>query len=226
MGLCDPHVHTTFSDGRHSPADVVDQAVRLPGLDMIAITDHDCLEGALVAARYAESSGVGLRVIAGEEVSSREGHIVGLFLHELIAPGMSANDTVRAIHDQGGLAIAVHPCRSTGVGAVAAQTLPFDAVELLNGARTPRARAANRRVARLPLGGRAVTGGSDAHVKEMLAACATAFPGSGPEEFREAIRDARTRPVTRPVDLVPYLRYALRKVARNPKALRELWPNG
>ena len=223
MGLCDPHVHTTCSDGRHSPADVVDHACRVPGLDLIAITDHDCLEGALEAAAYAESRGLPLRVIPGEEVSSRDGHVVGLFLDALVAPGMSAEDTVRAIHEQGGLAVAVHPCRSTGVGRLA-ETRLFDAVELLNGAPTPRSRAANRRAAQLRVGARAVTGGSDAHVKEMVAACATIFPGARPADFREAVTRALTEPATRPVKLVPYLRYACAKVVRHPAALRELWP--
>src|ERR1051326_1138958 len=52
VGLCDPHVHTTFSDGRDSPEDVVDHACRLPGPVLIAVTDHDCVEGALQAAAY------------------------------------------------------------------------------------------------------------------------------------------------------------------------------
>jgi len=223
LGLCDPHVHTSVSDGVHSPVAVVDHACRLPGLDLIAITDHDRLDGALEAAGYAAASGLALRVIPGEEVTSLDGHVLGLFLHELVPPGLSAEDTIRAIHEQRGVAVAAHPCRSTGVGSLAA-TAPFDAVELLNGAPTPRARAANRRAARLRLGGRTVTGGSDAHVREMVAACATAFPGSDPADFREALLAGATRPVRRRVSLVPYLRYAGAKVARHPSTLRELWP--
>jgi predicted metal-dependent phosphoesterase TrpH len=202
---------------------VVDHACRVRGLDLIAVTDHDCLEGALEAASYAESRDLPVRVVPGEEVSSRDGHIVGLFLIELVSRGMSAEDTIRAIHEQRGLAVAVHPCRPSGVGRLA-ETLPFDAVELLNGAPTPRSRGANRRAARLRLGGRAVTGGSDAHVKEMMAAGATAFPGASPADFREAMVRALTRPVTRPVNMIPYLRYACSKLVRNPAALRELWP--
>ena len=226
MGLCDPHVHTTFSDGRHTPRQVVDVAARIPGLDTVAITDHDCIEGALEARRYLERRGSALQVIVGEEVSSRDGHIVGLFLHQLVRPAMSAQDTISAIHEQGGLAVAVHPFRNPGREGVAAlaATLPFDAVELLNGAPTPRGRSANRRVARLDIRGKPVTGGSDAHIKEMVAACSTEYPGSGPDAFREALREARTKPARRRVSLLPYLRYAGLKVARHPRALRELWP--
>lgn len=225
-GLCDPHVHTTFSDGRHAPQDVVDVASRRPGLHAIAITDHDCIEGALEAARYAKACGSALHVIVGEEVTSRDGHVVGLFLKERVDRDMSALDTIRAIHEQGGLAIAAHPFRLPGREGVAelAASLPFDAVEVLNGGGTPRTRAANRRTAKLDIRGKAVTAGSDAHIKEMVACCCTAYPGRRPMDFREALLHAQTRPVRGHVNLFPYLRYAAGKVARHPRALKELWP--
>ena len=204
----------------------MDSASRIPGLHAIAITDHDCIEGALEAARYAESSRSPLQVIVGEEVSSRDGHIVGLFLRELVNPDMSAHDTIEAIHEQKGLAVAVHPFRRPGREGVAAlaASLPFDAVETMNGAPTPRARAANRRTSRLHVQGKAVTGGSDAHLRQMLAACATAHPGAGPLDFREAVAGCRTWPVRRRVNLLPYLAHAGAKVAGNPRALAELLP--
>src|SRR5207249_10280533 len=106
-GRADLHMHTTASDGWPSPYELVDHA-RLCGLDVIAVTDHDTMEGALRAAEYAAVKR-GLEVVIGEEVSSRAGHIVGLFLERRVRPGMSAAATVHAIHDQGGLAVAVHP---------------------------------------------------------------------------------------------------------------------
>ena len=204
----------------------MDSASRIPGLHAIAITDHDCIEGAREAVRYAENSGSPLHVIVGEEVSSREGHIVGLFLRELVNPGMSALDTIEAIHEQNGLAVAVHPFRRAGREGVAALAacLPFDAVETMNGAPTPRARAANRRTSCLEIEGKAVTGGSDAHLRQMLAACATAHPGAGPLAFREAVARCRTWPVRRRVNLLPYLAHAAGKVAGHPRAVAELWP--
>ncbi len=226
MGLCDPHVHTTFSDGRHTPAEVLERAASVANLDVIAITDHDCVEGALEAVRYARSRALGTHVIVGEEVSSRDGHVVGLFLRELVPRDMSAADTVLAIQEQGGLAVAVHPFRRPGAEGVAelATSLGFDAVELLNGSPTPRVRAANRRAKTLSVRGQAATGGSDAHIREMVGACCTVFPGTSSQDFREAVRTCRTRPLRRHVNLLPYLCHAARKVARHPRALRELWP--
>src|SRR5207245_10862753 len=149
------------------------------------------------AIRYIESSGSGLHVIVGEEVTTLDGHVVGLFLRELVRRGMSARDTIQAIHEQGGLAIAVHPFRHPGREGVAALACsdPFDAVEILNGAPTPRARAANRNATRLQLKGKTRTGGSDAHIKEMIGACSTGYPGCGPRDFREAILHAQTWPL-------------------------------
>src|SRR5476649_539228 len=78
-GRADLHMHTTASDGWPSPSQLVDHAARRAGLNVIAVTDHDTIEGALRAADHAARRRR-LHVIVGEEVSSRDGHIIGLFL--------------------------------------------------------------------------------------------------------------------------------------------------
>lgn len=82
MGLIDLHVHTSASDGRYSPAELVTLAAE-KGLDALAITDHDTLDGlpeALEAARDFPA----LRFIGGIEISSHypgsEVHILGYFV--------------------------------------------------------------------------------------------------------------------------------------------------
>src|SRR5207237_1568754 len=112
LGRADLHMHTTFSDGWPSPTELVDHVSRRTDLDVIAVTDHDTIEGALRAADRAGSRRR-LQVIVGEEVSSRDGHILALFLERRIRPGMSAAATVNAIHEQGGLAVAAHPFSRT-----------------------------------------------------------------------------------------------------------------
>ena len=102
-GTADLHVHTTASDGSDSPHAVYQTAARR-GLDVIAVTDHDTLLGGLIAADVARRAEAPPCVIVGEEVSSSQGHIIGLFLRELVRPGMNAADTIRAIHAQGGVA--------------------------------------------------------------------------------------------------------------------------
>ena len=107
-GTADLHVHTHHSDGQDSPTEVVQWATRL-GLDVIAITDHDVIDGALIASALARREESGPEVVVGEEVSSRDGHILGLYLTRLVRPGMSAEETIAAIHEQGGVAVAAHP---------------------------------------------------------------------------------------------------------------------
>jgi 3',5'-nucleoside bisphosphate phosphatase len=79
----DLHIHTVHSDGRYTPAQVVDLAGRC-GLAAIAITDHDTLSGVAEARDAAAHSNV--EVISGVEISAcfreREIHVLGYFVNE------------------------------------------------------------------------------------------------------------------------------------------------
>lgn len=213
-GRADLHMHTTFSDGWPSPHELVDYACAT-AMDVIAVTDHDTIEGALRAGEYAGSK-KRLQVIVGEEVSSRDGHIVGLFLERRIRPGMSAAATVNAIHDQGGLAIAVHPFWRTqrrtrggpvhGVGWLAAE-LDFDGIEVENA--TPGFYVFNQLARRLTMGlGCAEVGGSDAHILDAVGRAYTKFPGRTPAALREAIEKGRTTAGRRRYRAMGLMRYA------------------
>jgi len=198
-GRADLHMHTTASDGWPTPQELVDHAARRASLSVIAVTDHDTIEGALRAREHAAKR-ARLHVIVGEEVSSRDGHIVALYLERRIRPGMSAAATVHAIHDQGGLAIAVHPFWRTervarsgrvhGVGWLAAE-LDFDGIEVENA--TPGFYVFNQLAHRLNLGlGAAELGSSDAHILDAVGRAYTEFPGKTPEALRAAIEFGTT----------------------------------
>ena len=73
----DLHIHTSFSDGIYSPEEIVDRAHE-KGLKVIAITDHDCVEGIAPALRRAEK--YDLKVIPGIEMGSDEIHFLGYFI--------------------------------------------------------------------------------------------------------------------------------------------------
>jgi predicted metal-dependent phosphoesterase TrpH len=208
-------MHTTSSDGWPTPHELVDHAARRARLDVIAVTDHDTIEGALRAREYAAKRSR-FQVIVGEEVSSRDGHIVALFLERRVRPGMSAAATVHAIHDQGGLAIAAHPFwrsqRRTrtglvhGVGWLAAE-LDFDAIEVENA--TPGFYLFNQLAHRLNLGlGAAELGCSDAHILDAVGRAFTEFPGKTPEALRAAIESRATAARRRRYRAVGLVRYA------------------
>jgi predicted metal-dependent phosphoesterase TrpH len=214
-GRADLHIHTTFSDGWPGPVEVVRRARRW-GLDVIAVTDHDTIEGALWAADYAGRLGGRPEVIVGEEVSSRHGHVVGLYLEKRVKPGMPAAATVRAIHEQGGVAFAPHPFWRTqsqargrrvhGVGWLAGD-LDFDAIEVENS--TPGFYLFNQMAARLNQdAGLAPLGNSDAHILDAIARSYTSFPGSTAADLRVAIEEARTQAHRRRYPAMALVRYA------------------
>lgn len=215
-GAADLHLHTSYSDGWPSPVELVRHAARNTELDVIAVTDHDTIRGALEAQELAAAF-TRPHVIVGEEVSSRDGHILGLFLAKGIRPGMSAAATVDAIHAQGGLAVAAHPfwrtARATrgrgpvhGVGWLAAE-LDFDAVEVENS--TPGFYPFNRLAGRLNAGlGTAELGNSDAHILDAVGRAYTTFPGTTAGDLRRAIEGGRTRARRRRYEAIGLVRYA------------------
>ena len=167
------------------------RAAKAGGLDGIAITDHNAVEGAARALEYAR--GIGFLVVRGTEVSTSEGHVLAYGVHETIPRDLTPRDTVERIVALGGVPVAAHPYRFwSGLGEAATVASPFVAYEVQN-ARTLRrgnlratALAADRNV-----GG---TGGSDAHfVDEVGRAVTVVEDGSAEGDVIEAVRRGRTR---------------------------------
>jgi predicted metal-dependent phosphoesterase TrpH len=186
----DLHVHTTCSDGLPTPEQLAER-LATSGLAVAAITDHDTIEGAL---RVEDAlAGRGPDIVIASEVTSADGHVLALFVSHDVRPGMSAEDTVAAIHAQGGIAIAAHPYSlAQGVGDLALR-LPFDAVEIVNG--SPLMEMSNARARRrLSRAGHALVGGSDAHLAAAAGGVHTIFPGTGAADVQAAILGRLTRP--------------------------------
>jgi len=199
VGRADLHVHSYWSDGAQSPQALVKRAAGR--LDVLAITDHDAIRGALIARQFARArSELGVEVVIGEEISTRNGHLLGLFLEERVPPGLTALATIERIHAQGGLAVVAHPCHPMNVRDRGARCLtdligdlPLDGIEAVNNAGffswLYDAIAALRNLEwALP-----VTGGSDAHDVWYVGSGLTRFEGRRPEDLRRALLAARTR---------------------------------
>lgn len=121
--VADPHCHTLSSDGMVTPAELIDAAVKAK-LDLIALTDHDTM--ASVKETQARGLSVGLTVVAGQEITTKwpaQTHIMGWFLEKPVRRGMSLDDTVAAIHDQGALAIVPHPFMPVYFGSIQPEML-------------------------------------------------------------------------------------------------------
>lgn len=199
-GRADLHMHTRLSDGGPTPGQVIEHVLCHTDLDVIAITDHNRVEGGLWARDLAGRHG--LDVIVGEEVSTADGHLLALFIEEPVGPGLSMEETVAAVHAQGGLAIAAHPFDIVSGGLLSPSSrrwterglmsLQLDGLEALNASLVPR--AANARAAqlarRLEL---ASAGGSDAHHLAAIGRAYTRFPGRTAEDLRRAITGRTAR---------------------------------
>ena len=194
--FADLHCHSNASfDSLSRPSDLVRVAAGR-GLTHLAITDHERLDGALAARALAPE---GLTVIVGEEVRSVEGDVIGLYLERAVPPGLSALETIAAIHEQGGLAGLAHPfdrLRRSGLARLPGERLAelVEAIDYLEAwnARVPRA-ALNERArafaAERRLPGVAV---SDAHASMEVGVAYTRLAGpiDGASELRAALAGA------------------------------------
>ncbi|WP_121741623.1 CehA/McbA family metallohydrolase [Natronorubrum halophilum] len=198
----DPHVHTAASfDGTTTPTELVD-AARRAGLDGIAVTDHDTIDGAREVARLAPAD---LLVIVGCEVSTADGHLLALGVDAAPEPGRPLPRTARTVRDAGGIAVVAHPFQRSRHGARGAAIDGVDGVEVYNAhaVTNVRNRQADRFVIRRDY---PRFGGSDAHrpanvgraaTDVRLPADAVSSPDATPatETVLEAMRAGRTDPV-------------------------------
>lgn len=199
LSAADLHVHTTASDGTATPRQVLEWASRRKGIAVVAICDHNTVEGALEAASIAHEFPI--EVVVGQEVESSDGHILGLWAPQRVAPDRSAAETIADIHAQGGLAVIAHPFAprwwhkhglSRGETRVYDESA-FDAVEVANS--TPLLFAANfhaRAYWRENRDRLAATGGSDAHMLHALGTSLTLFEGTTAQDLRRALEARET----------------------------------
>ena len=204
LGKADMHLHTLYSDGTVGVQALLDYVEAQTDLDVIAITDHERIDGALRARDLHAAGDYSFEFVVGEEITTRRGHVLALFITERIPALRPLTETLERIHDQGGIAIAAHPMApltpSLGARSLRALHGPadrrhrLDGIELMNPSAAGRARQAardrlNSQVLRL-----AAVGNSDAHVLEGIGTAWTWFPGSTAREYRTAVEESTTRP--------------------------------
>jgi predicted metal-dependent phosphoesterase TrpH len=188
----DLHVHSNYSrDAVPSVHELISGCQKV-GLDGLAITDHNAIEGSLKALELARSAGV--LVIRGVEVSTIDGHVLAYGVDALVPRGLTIEETVERIRNLGGIAVAAHPKRfPSGIGLEKAERCDFDAIEVLNGGSSRSANKLARRIAdsqQLPQ-----TGGSDAHKLHELGRAFASIEGvSNEDDAIAAIKRGLSRP--------------------------------
>jgi hypothetical protein len=201
----DLHMHTDHSGDCATPVEVLLATAREQGLGAIAVTDHNEISGALEARAQAAETGIGVKVIVGEEVKTAEqGEVIGLFIEEKIPRGLSLQETVAEIKRQGGLVYVPHPFDRMHSVPDYEHLLRIlddvDAIEVFN----PRVAigAFNEEAVRFAAKYRLLAGaGSDSHVAQGLGSVRIRMRDfDGPGEFLQSLRDADI--LTRPSSLL------------------------
>lgn len=194
----DIHMHTNLGDGWASPARVIEEATRRH-LALIAVTDHDHLEGAKRVEELLHRQQSPLQMITGVEVSTRQGHLLGLFVQKAPKPGRPVEESIEAIKAQGGLVIVPHPLgrlvpslSRAKIDALLAKGYPLDGIEIYNPSPANASMRATVRTANADWH-LAEIGGSDAHFWQHIGAAYTLFSGSTPQDLRQAIVERTVR---------------------------------
>jgi predicted metal-dependent phosphoesterase TrpH len=198
MSKADLHLHTNLGDGTASPQRLLEVA-RQRGLKVIAVTDHDHMEGCKRVQELIDSSGSDIEMIWGCEVTTRQGHFLGLFMKRPVKFLTHVEAAIEAIKEQGGLCLIPHPMgrlvpslSRRKIDDLLTRGYPIDGIELYN---PSPANAGAREQVKL-LNGEwqfAGTGSSDAHFWQHIGAGYTLFPGSSAEDLRQAILNQTTR---------------------------------
>ncbi len=184
------HTHCEYSPDSRTPIAIQALAIKAAGLDVVCATDHNTIDGALRLREHAD----GFRVVIGEEVSSRDGEIIGLFLDEAVPRDLSAEETIARIHDQGGLVCVPHPYSHNRIYRIRREALErvwptIDAIEVFN-AREAIANDNRRALAFSVLHGIPGAVGSDAHRPWEIGRAFVEIPDfTGPDDFIASLRN-------------------------------------
>ena len=128
----DLHSHTLWSKDCLMPFEHIIRLCQKRGIDRIAITDHNTAEGAFAMQKLAPDL-----VIVGEEIMTTQGEILAYFVRESVPAGLSPQETIRRLRDQGAVISVSHPFDRLRNGAWQESDLlqivdKIDAIEIFN----------------------------------------------------------------------------------------------
>ncbi len=209
----DLHIHSDFSmDGNMSPGEIIDIAKKI-GLDAIAVTDHNNIEGGKETEKLAK----GLIVFVGSEIKTERGEIIGLNLKKDVPPDLPLVQTCKLIKEQGGFVLVPHPFdrMRRGVGKGIEKIVRYiDAIEVFN-ARTLLDRFNKNALKfaeehKLPK-----VAGSDAHFgTELGSAYTLVYSERGKEGILEAVKGGKTKIFGGKTGVLPHWKTFVTKMER------------
>lgn len=192
MWKVDLHSHTIYSRDCLTPPEALIARARARGLDKIAVTEHNNLAGALAAKALAPDL-----VIVGEEIKTTHGEIIAYFVKECVPKGLSPQETVARLREQGAFISIPHPLDSLRSSAMGRENVlqildQVDALEIRN-ARCVRPADNIAAVEMAAAHGKLITAGSDAHTLFEVGRCTLQMPPfeDNAESFRAALAQAQ-----------------------------------
>jgi predicted metal-dependent phosphoesterase TrpH len=204
LGKADLHIHSSTSDGMSPVAGILEYVQECTDLDVIAITDHDAVDGALEALEMTGKLHYRFRAIFGTEITTAMGrHLLAYFVRPPYPTSpfprlKSYRHTIERIHEMGGIVAVPHPTvmwtPSGGyryLRRLLREGVHIDAVEVCNAAPGARGKEAKVREFNERDFHLAELGGSDAHHLSQIGSAFTSFPGHTPKDLAAAIA-ART----------------------------------
>lgn len=199
FGRVDLHSHTIYSKDCLTPTAALIAQARKVGLRRIAVTEHNRLDGALAAKALDPEL-----VIVGEEIKTTRGEIIAYFVQEVVPRGLTPEETIARLREQGAFISIPHPLdtlRGSAMGLEAVlEILPLvDALEVRN-ARCVRPQDNDAALALAVEHGRLQTAGSDAHTLFEVGRCAMEMPPfeDNAQSFAAALALARPVGVVSP----------------------------
>lgn len=218
----DLHVHTCYSgDSSITLEDLIIQ-IRAKKLDGVAVTDHDTVAGAVKIAKVFEaiserSKPDRLMVIPGIEVTTKQGHILGINVATPISPGLSVEETVEKIHDAGGIAVAAHPQAPLKKGVGLNEKIisyGLDAIEVINSSVLPFRLSTSRCREFAMRYNLPQTAGSDSHIPEAIGLAYTIINDCDRDidSVIESIKKGLTEPLGKGTPISLRLRHTLKRI--------------
>ncbi|MEZ4866840.1 MAG: PHP-associated domain-containing protein [Caldilineaceae bacterium] len=199
MWKVDLHTHTIYSKDCLTRTLALLERARAVGLDKVAVTEHNRLDGALTAKALAPDL-----VIVGEEIKTTHGELIAYFVKEEVPRGLSPQETIARLRAQGAVISIPHPLDSLRSSAMRLQNVltviaEVDALEVLN-ARCVRPQDNDAAAALALQHGKLVTAGSDAHTVAELGRCYMEMPPfeDNAASFLAALQQAKAVGVVSP----------------------------
>ena len=200
-GIADLHIHSSLVDGMASVYQILEYVENKTELGVISITDHDDLRGSHAARELAARKNYRFEVVMGMEVTTIHGHLIAVYIEKPVPSLMSLDQTVDAVHDQGGLCIVPHPMSwlARSIGQTTLDKFSYrtdgvylDGIEVVNSnivAKISYEKSSRLNRKRYHL---SETGASDAHFLVMIGSGYTLFPGNSAVDLKQGILDRTT----------------------------------